>query len=140
LAQAPGTYSFWVNEDGKMWKGLGEFELGNVKAIPLHSPASNTGDHYIVSNIPFAMALQTWRGHHLSTGRYRIIAHLSEALQGPVNLTIGESEIIKYKLIDESAHPQMVFEFDSNGEAIQLHVNPLGTDIKLTHIEIIPLQ
>ena len=140
LAQAPGTYSFWVNEDGKMWKGLGEFELANVKAIPLHSPASNTGDHCIVSNKPFAMDLQTWRGQHLSTGRYRIIAYLSDTLPGPVNLSVGESEIIKYKLIDESEQLRMVFEFDSNGEPMQLHVNPLGTDIKLSSIEIIPLQ
>jgi hypothetical protein len=139
LAQAPGTFSFWMDEEKNMWKGLGEVETGSVNMIELQTPASNTADQAIVSGIPFTVDLQTWRGQDLSAGRYSVILHLGEPLAGSANLKLGAQELIEYRMVNDSGQPRILFEFDSDGGPLKLCIDPLEKNIVLSFMEIIPL-
>ncbi len=139
LAQAPGLFSFWVDEEGHRWKGLGQAETGSVYMIELQTPTSNTGDQGIVSRRPFIVDLQTWRGQDLSAGRYSVILHLGEPLSGSANLKLGAQELIEYRMVNDSGQPRILFEFDSNGGPLMLSIDPLEKNIVLSSMKIIPL-
>ena len=138
LAQAPGTFSFFVDEDGEFWRGLGEIEIPNSQAEGNNTTPTKTSDQWISSHKPITLKIQTWRGQPLSPGNYRAIFHFSDSIPGPISLSINGQEELSYSLESGSESPQLNFNFTAHGEAIQLEMDPLGNKILPGSLEIIP--
>jgi len=140
LAQAPGTYTFFVDQDGTYWRGYGEKEIGNVRAASINSTNESSRDQYIISDDPFTINLQTWRGQPLSPGKYRLAIHTREALPERISVQLTGQGQVKHQFIPNPEKPGLELEFVSPGGPLQLILNPAGKEIKLSSLEIIPLQ
>jgi len=139
LAQAPGTFTFFVDRNGMFWKGYGVEEIGYIQAITLKTVAEETEDQYILSNTPFSLNLQTWRGQPLSPGKYRLIIYSLETIHDSITLHINGPNITEYNLIRSPENNELAVDFSSSGGAIQFSLDPQGKELKLTCLELIPL-
>lgn len=120
LAQAPGTFSFWMDEENTMWKGLDNQEMN--------------------SGAPFSINIESWRGQDLGSGKYRVIIHLENSLSESINLSLGANKLIKYRPINDDKKPGILFDIETKGGPIKLEVDPGGNKIIFSSMEIIPLK
>lgn len=138
LAQAPGTYTFFVDKDGSFWRGFGEKEIGNVQAVAFESKSEETGNQYIILSDPITLDLQTWRGQPLTPGKYRLTIHSVEILPDVISVQVKGNSNIEHQVILRPIDPGIQVEFTSPGGPLQLVLNPGGNQIKLSSLEIIP--
>jgi len=139
LAQAPGTFSFFIDEEGEFWRGLGEAEIHKAQADGYNTTSTKTSDQWISSHEPVSLNIQTWRGQPLSPGKYRAIIHFSESITNPVSIQINGRKELKYSLKNGQEHAQLIINFNANGDAIKIELDPMGIEIMLSSLEIIPL-
>jgi hypothetical protein len=138
LAQAPGTYTFMVDETGHLWKGLGEAEIPGVTAVQTAEPASGPGDTYIASDAPFTIPLQTLRRSVLPAGKYRMILLTAGGSEGRIAAQVSESgRVILSQELDPSMS-DLTLDFESTGGVLELRIDPTES-VKLAGMEIIPV-
>jgi hypothetical protein len=139
LAQAPGRYSFFVDDEGVFWQGLGEVEISNAEARAVNTSSRKTNDQWISTDTSLVLSLKTWRGQPLTAGKYRAIIQFRDAPSEELTIKINSSEELAYKLVRGSEYPFLELEFTASGEAMHLELNPHGSGISPTRLQIIPL-
>jgi hypothetical protein len=140
LAQAPGKYSFFTDENGALWRGMGEAEVMNTKAISPDTTVSSTGEQFIVSREPFSIDLETWRGNPLSPGKYRAVFQLCKHPPAYLSLFFPAEDRITFRMEDGENYPDLVFDFETTGEPKQLFMDPHGSEIAISSLQIIPVK
>ena len=80
LAQLPGTYTFFVDRDHRLWRTWGEKETG-CRAVSQADPLADVGDAYIEVNKPASLRLSCIMGERLLKQSYNVELLFAPAVQ-----------------------------------------------------------
>ena len=137
LAQAPGKYTFFIDDSGQFWQGLGSLEIKNSKAESISTILSSTSESFIKTNSKINIPLKTVRGNDLSQGNYKLKINFETDNASNVKLSIIENQQIKSEIDFKATNPSVI-SIDAKGEELILEIDPLGSEVKIYSLEIIP--
>ena len=140
LAQAPGSYTLFIDESGRFWKGLGEEEISGVRAVQKREIASSITDNHIIASRPVSIALQTLRGKSLAAGRYHLKLYSTDSRLDQISMQIWESERLIFNQKLESARSDLVLKFSTGGGPLRLTMDAASSEMNLAGLEIIPIN
>jgi hypothetical protein len=89
LAQAPGSYSYWIDEDGNWWRSLWEHELNHCCFSQDSDPPA------LMVKDRFEMTLTTIHGQALMPGAYEL--HMDYDSEGPFKVSLTDHKHILAK-------------------------------------------
>lgn len=126
LAQAPGRFSYFIDEEGEWWRCLWERELYDEEFD------QNEKETYIKINNELVLDLRTIHRQNLPNGKYKIELSFTED-EVPVRLEILEGD----KILIQTKEKE--FEFQSVSEDLKLRVVVGDKKIGLKSIVISPV-
>ena len=136
LAKAPGTYTFFIDQEKNWYLGLGEHEITGVKAFQSKVPLSMTRDSYIQTADQFEIPLRTIRQKNLSKGRYHLKLDFETADLEQVQIEIREKSKSKIKKWTKS---NKLVEFEVTGNEVILSIDPNQSTLNLFSLDILPI-
>jgi hypothetical protein len=132
LAQAPGKYTYFVDEKREFWIGMGENEIGNVKASSTSNIIHQTNQGYIRSQKPIFVPLKTFRERNLPEGTYSMSINLPVQNSGTTHISIIEEGELILKESFSSGVDSFNLEFEIKGGDLQLSIDPGENEILLS--------
>ena len=90
VAQAPGKYTYYFDEEQDIWLGLGEHEIEHVEASILDNKNKLYDIESTVtkSTKPFILPVRSYRGHPLPKGTYELQFLFPDAIQSSIDVLL----------------------------------------------------
>lgn len=137
LAQAPGSHTFFVDENRHFWLSAGESELGFPCETNGQSPLSDVMDSWMTVVSDTTLPLKTIRGHDLAAMKYEIIV-LFGAKSAGCRIQVLEDNRILSEFAKPADAQKVSNEFQAAGNQVSLKLIPQEAAVKLAGIEIRP--
>jgi len=124
LAQSPGRYSWFVDDDKILWRILGKKELQME-----HNPQFVATDEYIASAIPIMLELTTISGNNLPTGTYTLLLECGSPSGGIPSFDVFDTadKPLEYSAQSKGRHTLIQFSVPMSPTSKQIIIHPKET-------------
>ncbi len=131
LAQSPGHFTYFIDEEKEWWYSKGEKELGISVATNGVIPLKNVRDSWIEITSPIEIPLKTMHNFNLSVGKYRLELILA-----------NENSEMEIQVIENgvniSTQSGKKIALESKGNNLSIKIIPKSGKLLLAGLVILP--
>lgn len=139
LAQSSGRYSFHIDSEGEMWKGIGQKEIGMEVSNGSLEEVSEISDNWISIEKSAKIPLTSLRNRSLRPGQYKLEIYLGEnATEGSFKLELLEEGGQALSIPFEAEGSIFAIQFEQGQKALSLKIDVEKGPIHLAGIKISP--
>jgi len=131
LAQSPGSYAYWIDQQGNWWLCLWEHELNSCCFT------EDANQSALSLEESFEMKMTTMHGQALAPGTYEL--KLDYQADAPFNILISgnRNELTAAEFPEHSKQGSITFA--TANETVKLAIKP-GKTLKLNGMSLIPMN